>query len=100
MGDCDLWVTTRTTKEDPWCTPINLGPAVNTSAKEGATTLSLDGSILYFASDRPGGLGGWDQYQVPIAPLHEAIQNDHSKKLKESVRLCDNTIKVISDRDF
>ena len=28
-GGADLWVTTRATKDDPWGTPVNLGPIVN-----------------------------------------------------------------------
>ena len=83
MGKCDLWVTTRSTKEDQWCEPVNLGPAVNTPAREGAPTLSLDGSILYFASDRSGGLGGWDQYKIPIAPLNADLRQARSEQSQD-----------------
>ena len=68
FGNIDLWMAARTTTDGKWSTPINLGSSVNTSANEGATTVSLDGSILYFASDRAGGLGGWDQWRAPIIP--------------------------------
>lgn len=68
FGKTDLWMTRRATTKDQWSVPVNVGPAVNTAAEEGAPSFSLDGSILYFASDRPGGLGGWDQWQVPIIP--------------------------------
>jgi predicted secreted protein len=68
FGGIDLWMAIRGTIDDSWSVPVNLGSSINTSAYEGAPTVSLDGSILYFASDRPGGLGGWDQWQVPIIP--------------------------------
>ena len=29
LGEHDLYVTTRETKNDPWCPPVNLGPNVN-----------------------------------------------------------------------
>src|SRR5207245_5255159 len=43
-----------------WSEPVNLGPVVNSSAGDNNPTLSSDGLSLYFASDRPGGLGNTD----------------------------------------
>ena len=61
LGGRDLWVTTRTTKEDDWEPPVNLGPAVNSSVSEDCSCLSADGLELYFdAYNRSGGLGAWD----------------------------------------
>ncbi|MEO5642867.1 MAG: hypothetical protein ABIQ40_08790 [Bacteroidia bacterium] len=46
-----------------WSTPERLGPNINTPKYwEGSCSLSSDGQILYFASDRPGGFGGRDIY--------------------------------------
>ena len=45
-----------------WSTPERLGPNINTKYWEGSCSLSSDGQLLYFASDRPGGLGGRDIY--------------------------------------
>ena len=60
FGSHDIWVTTRKTKDEPWGTPVNLGPTVNSSALEGGPSVSLDGLSLYFNSDRPGGFGKRD----------------------------------------
>ena len=62
IGSQDLWVSTRATTADPWSTPVNLGPTVNTTAFDGAPALSFDGTTLYFFSTRPGGFGGNDLY--------------------------------------
>ncbi len=62
FGSNDIWVSKRASVNDPWGPPQNLGPTINTSADENAPTLSLDGHLLYFASDRPAGLGGLDLY--------------------------------------
>ena len=43
-----------------WSEPVNLGAAINTSGSDMNPTLSPDGLALYFASNRPGGLGGND----------------------------------------
>jgi hypothetical protein len=48
---------------DTWSKPERLGPNVNTPKNwEGSCSLTSDGQTLYFASDRPGGLGGRDIY--------------------------------------
>jgi hypothetical protein len=69
MGRYDLWVTVRSSLDDPWIDPVPLGTPINTAADEGAPSLSPDDGTLYFASRREGGLGGWDQYQVALPPL-------------------------------
>lgn len=60
QGGLDLWVTTRPGKGDPWGTPVNLGPTINTEYSEDACHISADGLSLFFDSDRPGGQGNWD----------------------------------------
>ncbi|MCH8218053.1 MAG: PD40 domain-containing protein, partial [Planctomycetes bacterium] len=59
-GNKDIWVTTRSTKGDPWGEPVNLGPIVNSSHGEDGPSISADGLMLYFSSNRPGGQGGYD----------------------------------------
>jgi len=62
FGGRDIWVTHRASIDSPWEPPQNLGPIVNSASHEQKPTLSVDGHRLYFASDRPGGLGGFDLY--------------------------------------
>jgi hypothetical protein len=62
FGGTDIWVSRRSSADDPWGPPQNLGPTVNTSSNELAPALSPDGHRLYFGSDRPGGFGGIDLY--------------------------------------
>jgi Tol biopolymer transport system component len=53
LGGPDLYVATRESTGDPWSTPINLGPNVNSPAGETRPSLSWDGTTLYFGSTRP-----------------------------------------------
>jgi len=57
LGGIDLWVSTRATTHDPWSTPVNLGPVVNTTLIDARPALSFDGTTLYFQSTRPGAVG-------------------------------------------
>jgi hypothetical protein len=59
-GGDDLYVCTRSTTDDPWSEPENLGPIVNSSSNEFNTVITSDGLELYFCSDRPGGYGSND----------------------------------------
>jgi Tol biopolymer transport system component len=55
----DIWLTTRTSLEEPWAEPVN--PSIlNSAHNEGLTCLSADGLTLFFDTDRPGGTGDWD----------------------------------------
>ena len=56
-GNFDLWMTTRPTKDAPWGPPENLGPTINSPAREQGPSISADGLTLYFSSTRPDGYG-------------------------------------------
>ena len=68
-GSLDIWVTRRTTANEDWGAIVNLGPEVNSSAVDGFPGPSADGRMLYFSSNRPGGSGGVDLWQIPISPV-------------------------------
>jgi hypothetical protein len=56
----DIWVSHRASVDDPWETPKNLGPPVNTAVDEFSPNLSPNGHWLFFGSNRPGGCAGLD----------------------------------------
>lgn len=55
LGAQDLYSSTRESTSDPWSTPVNLGPDVNSTAADTRPSLSWDGTELYFGSTRTGG---------------------------------------------
>jgi hypothetical protein len=69
LGNLDLWVTIRADPSDPWGTPVNLGPSVNTGSGELNPTISADGRTLWFSACRPGGCGSSDLWEVPVVPV-------------------------------
>jgi Tol biopolymer transport system component len=68
-GQSDLWITSRATTGDDWGQPMNLGPSVNTTYRDGGPSISADGYTLYFHSNRSGGSGDIDLWQVSIEPV-------------------------------
>jgi hypothetical protein len=58
-GSYDFYVSKRATPNDPWGDPVNVGPAVNSPGMDAWASLSPDGLLMFFTSDRPGGLGPW-----------------------------------------
>lgn len=61
FGGMDIWVSHRAGIDDDWGPPQNLGPMINTPFNDFGPSLSPDGHMLYFASNRPG-FGGNDLY--------------------------------------
>lgn len=61
-GGNDLWVSRRTSEDDPWGEPVNLGPVVNSSGGDCGPSLSQDGLLLFLTSNRAGGAGSNDIY--------------------------------------
>jgi hypothetical protein len=59
QGGSDLYYCTL--KNGEWAEPVNLGPKVNSSGAENYPSINASGR-LYFASDRPGGIGKLDIY--------------------------------------
>ena len=54
-----IWVSRRSTKDDEWGEPVELGPTVNTGGA-GSASVTGDGLELYFVSNRTGGYGQSD----------------------------------------
>ena len=58
FGSCDLFISKK--QGDFWSNPENLGEVVNSKNWDSQPSLGADGNILYFSSDRPGGMGKRD----------------------------------------
>ncbi len=59
IGGRDIYMSTKNSS-GKWSSPVSLGINVNTIYDEEAPFLSYDGQILYFASNGPKSIGGYD----------------------------------------
>jgi predicted secreted protein/Tol biopolymer transport system component len=50
FGESDIWMSTRSSRQEPWSDPVNLGPNINTQQLEATATLSADGKALFFTA--------------------------------------------------
>ena len=61
--NCDIWYSENS--GGYWSDVTSLGDKVNLPGSwESQPSVSTDGSVLYFVSDRPGGIGGYDIYRT------------------------------------
>jgi flagellar motor protein MotB len=58
FGSCDIYFSSL--NRGKWTEPVNVGSPVNTKSWESQPSISADGKILFFSSNRPGGFGGKD----------------------------------------
>lgn len=69
LKEGDIHLTRFDGKE--WSVPQKLSISINSAFNEPSACLNVDGNILFFSSDRPGGLGGKDIYRVVMFPTGE-----------------------------
>ena len=50
-GSQDVYTATRSSTDQPWSSPVNLGPGINTAGSETRASLSWDMRRLYFGRD-------------------------------------------------
>ena len=71
----DIWLSQRTTIDEPFGTPVRMEAPVNTDAMESAATLSADGLTLCVTSTRQGKLAGSDCYMFIRSSLSAPFGN-------------------------
>lgn len=64
LGRCDLYYSVR--EGDNWSQPRNLGPTINSAAWEAQPSISADGRVLYFVSNRKSGKGKMDIWRSEL----------------------------------
>ncbi|WP_316788185.1 OmpA family protein [Pedobacter frigoris] len=64
LGRCDIYVSHK--QGNSWGDPFNLGSPINSQYWESQPAISPDGSTLYFVSNRPGGIGGYDIWKSTL----------------------------------
>jgi outer membrane protein OmpA-like peptidoglycan-associated protein len=95
IGNRDLYLSTLG-NDGVWTKPTDLGRVVNTPSVEMSPFMAPDGKTLYFASDRPGGLGGLDLWLT--RRLDETWQNwSAPQNLGPEVNTKENDINIAVD---
>ncbi len=71
LGGCDIYYSIR--MGDSWSEAINAGAPLNTKYWETYPSLSPTGDELYFASNRPGGIGKSDIWKSKVTILDNGM---------------------------
>lgn len=64
-GSCDIYFSEKT-PFGTYSVPVNLGSPINSPWWESQPSISADGKVIYFLSNRPGGYGGWDIWMARL----------------------------------
>ena len=72
MGGEDIFISRRG-ENGGWTRPVNLGYPINTFKEENSITVTAQGDVALFASDREGGYGDLDLYSFEL-PLEFRAQ--------------------------
>jgi WD40-like Beta Propeller Repeat len=70
-ANSDIYVAQRVSTSEPWGTPVNLGPTVNSTSADNNPTFSRDGHWMFFNSLRPSGLGDTDLWASYREHVHD-----------------------------
>jgi outer membrane protein OmpA-like peptidoglycan-associated protein/tetratricopeptide (TPR) repeat protein len=73
FGSCDLYISYKV--NGSWQKPSNMGKTINSRSWDSQPSLSADGSMLFFSSNRRGGFGGndiWHSYRLEDGSWSEA----------------------------
>ena len=108
-GLADIYVSWRddTTDDFAWEAPLNLGATVNTAWNDNGTGYFANGGhpVLFFGSDRPGGLGGTDLYMSALGadgtwgtPTHISLLSSVGNDNRPQIRSDGLEIFLYSDR--
>lgn len=85
-GTIDIWAVRRACLDCPWTTAVNLGPNVNSTQADGGPTVSADGHLLFFSSNRaPGTLGGDDLWVSYRTDVHDDLAWEPAVNLGSAV---------------
>jgi outer membrane protein OmpA-like peptidoglycan-associated protein len=67
FGGRDIWKSVRLPNGE-WAKPINAGPRINTPYDEDAPAILADGLTLYYSSNGPASMGGFDIMYSVFSP--------------------------------
>ena len=68
LGLQDIWTSVRQGNGSAWTSPVNLGAPINTQFQEQTPTITDDGSILLFSSNRTGNFDLYMATRIRNAP--------------------------------
>ena len=88
IGRCDIYYSKR--EGDQWSTPVNLGPPVNSASWEAQPSISADGRLLFFVSNRKGGKGKMDIWVSRLLERESQGQQRWSKPQNLAFNTRDN----------
>lgn len=84
IGSCDIYYSIRRGKE--WSRPINLGEPANSRYWESNPVMSPAGDMIYFTTNRPGGVGAMDIWSVNVSIMDDgSLKTSNARPLGKPI---------------
>lgn len=78
LGGTDIFMS-RKQKDGNWGTPINLGSPINTAENENSFLVTADGKYAFYSSEKAGGFGQLDLYQIELPEPFKPVMTSFFK---------------------
>jgi Tol biopolymer transport system component len=90
MGSYDIFKSVY--EYGRWTSPVNVGYPINSVGKEGQFSIGADARYAYFSSDRMGGLGESDLYQIDLID-YAILEKDGRHKTDNGLCILKGTLR-------
>ncbi|WP_026898425.1 OmpA family protein [Daejeonella oryzae] len=99
LGNKDLFISRKNSKNKTWQKPQNLGYPINTFGEESGLIISSNGKTAFFASDNKQGFGGLDIYSFDLPANLRPLEVTYVKGSvfdKTSKKVLDAKVQIIN----
>lgn len=83
MGGHDIFMSTL--QDGKWTTPVNLGYPINSTKEEIHFVLSTDGKKAIISSNRDGGTGAYDLWEIDMTNFYKSLDKELANTLSGPV---------------
>ncbi|MFQ3579552.1 MAG: tetratricopeptide repeat protein, partial [Bacteroidales bacterium] len=99
IGGYDIFRSTRDGSGN-WTKPVNMGYPINSAYDDIFYVQTADSSKAYFSSDRKGGIGRMDIYEITYKDIEQIAVKEHKTTVENDMFITLNTLAKLEKREL